>query len=241
MAEEKKDEGTTAPDITVKYQALEEKYNQTTAKLIDLEKRFGGVDLDKLKADAAAAKILETQLEEERKKKATGATSKEDFESEWEKRQSELVKKHKDTFEAEINPLKEKLSTYEAKEYERTVVESVLTTMTGQIVSGSEEFWRDMIRKEIKKDSEGNFQVVDEKGQAVYNDGRSALTVAEWVESKKAKYPFLVADRTTTGAHSGSTSNAGSSKSLIPPKGLGEHQLVQWFKDNPGAKPLGVR
>jgi len=241
MTEEKKEEGTSTPDITVKYQALEEKHQQTLAKLVDLEKRFGGIDLDKLKADAEAAKHLQAELEKERKAKATGSTSKEDFESEWEKRQSELVKKHKDTFEAEITPLKEKLSSYEAKEYERTVVESVLGTMTGQIVSGSEEFWRDMIRKEIKKDTEGNFQVIDDKGQAVYNDGRSALTVAEWVESKKAKYPFLVADRTTTGAHSGSTSNSGSHKSLIPPKGLGGDQLVQWFKDNPGAKPLGVR
>jgi hypothetical protein len=235
--EETKTEGTAAPEV----ESLKEKLHQTTAQLMDYEKRFKGIDLDRIKADADAAKHLQKQLDDLKKEKATGSKSKDDFESEWQRREQELIERHKQSFESEVNPLKEKLTSYERQEYERSVVESVLSNMTGQTVPGSEEFWRDMIRKEIKKDESGHLVVIDEKGQVVYNDGRSALTIAQWIDQKKAKYPFLVSDPTKPGAYKGSEGRqSNSSGALTPPKGATEQELIQFYAKNIGkvTKPI---
>ena len=173
------------------HQQVVEKLDKTTAraqrfegKLTDLERQleqFKGVDLEGLKAAKEELEIL-------RKQQAT--KSPDDLEA-WKKEEAEKIKnKVLSQTQSEIERLSTELATKDQILTELTVVDKVTNEIGENFNSDVMPFVKDIIRKRVKKNEDGEYVVLTEDGEPMYVSGKPATpqNLVDEIGSKHASF-----------------------------------------------------
>lgn len=165
---------------------LKENIQTWQAKTTDYEKRYAGIDPDKVKADAEA---LETLMKQ---KATTDGKAVEDLK----KRYEEQFAKEYGT---KIKELTENLTAKERKLYELTVTNAMLGK-TQHFQAGSADLLKGFFDKNCHLQDD-QIVIKDEKGEIRRSpaDPTKPMSPDEYVKELEAKFPYLVPSTTRKG------------------------------------------
>lgn len=153
--------------------------------------KFKGLDIEKLKADSEAL----TQLQHERAQNKPEEL-KAFREAEREKIRKEFAPKLEE-YETENKKLKGSL-------HEHLIVDKALTTVGAKFNEDAHIFVKDMIRRSMDRDEQGNIVVKDEQGNVRYSRAKPTekLGLEEWAEEIASKHPSIAKPTVTSGSKS---------------------------------------
>ena len=166
----------------------QEEVNELIGKRVaQVNKKFENVDLD----EYTALKSLKEQVEEET------LIKKEDFNG--------VLKKQKEKSDSEITRLRTELETIK--------IDGALIDAASKAKSVAPDHVAQLLRKNIKLDSEGNVIVTDKEGKQRYTDSADPMNVNQLVEEFLSGNTYFKSAGPSGAGSKGNTNNA-SSQSL---------------------------
>lgn len=187
------------------YNKAQEKVRNLGGKLTDLEKKleeFSGIDLVGLKADREALRNLE-------KERAQGSGKQEDLDA--------LIAAREKAVRDELQPNLEKyendLKSANSKIRELTIVDKGFSKISSQFNDDTHDFIKDLVRKNVDLDEEGNFIVKDKDGKVRYSQGSAnkPMSLDEYGAELAQKHPSFAKPTTTSGGRQNGTQTSGGS------------------------------
>jgi len=184
------------------YEALQEKFRREQARAIDYEKKFGGLDIEALKAKAEERDILARE-------KVSGDPDK--VKAEIDRAVSDVRKQ----LAKEIETRDEKLKRLSSENKELRVVDTVFAQAAGKFIDKAHSDLKRTIRETGDVDESGNIVFKSEKGEILYSKKNPSLPMQteEFIESLIEEKPHWAADFSIAGAK-----DAGEKKGATGPK-----------------------
>ena len=231
------EEGKTEEPKTIsieEHNKVVERARTFEGKLADLEKQlepFKSVNLTELQANNEAYQRLQ-------KEKAEGG-SKEDLDALLTAKEKEV----RAELQAKIDELEGNYGKTASELKEIQIVDKAFNGLASEIVAGSEEFVKDLIRKNVDS-VDGELVIKGQDGKPRYSktDATKHMTVAEWQAEVKASNPFFFKSTVISGTRQEGEkgSSNGSPARVAPPAGFGswpQSKQVEWYAANPNAEP----
>jgi len=165
----------------------QEEVNELIGKRVaQVNKKFDGVNMDEYKA----LKGFKEQIEEET------LIKKEDF--------NEVIKKQREKADAEVSKLRGELETIK--------IDGALIAASSKAKALSPDHVSQLLRKNIKLDSEGHVVVTDDNGTTRYTDNADPMTVDNLVEELLSSNQYFKAAGPSGAGSVGNTQHASQQK-----------------------------
>lgn len=226
----KEGEGNTNEliELRAENERLRARAQNFEGKLTDFEKRFSGIDPDKVRR-------LEAELDDFKNKDAGGDKGK------IEERINAAKEKIRAELGAQLEAAQGEANTLRGQVKELSVVGKVFGDAAGKFVSKFHPFLKDQIRQFCDADKEGNIIVKDSKGEIRYK-GSKPMSHADFIEELASENDYAVVSSDVSGSKGGGTkagTGNGSVSSLNQLSGLSSsEQMDRMRKMDP--KDLGA-
>lgn len=230
------DETTTSQaqpteDYKAKFEHQQELNRKREGQIYELQqavKKYEGVDIDGLKSTADKYKEMIASKGTDDEKQAL-------FEAE----KARLLADNESAQKA----LNERLNATNSKLKEYEVVNTVMDKIADSFTTDGQKIVRDMIRKEMDIDENGNIFRKGQDGKPMYINGSTLFGIEEMKNHILSEYPSIEADKQISGGKTQgnvSTTTANSGSTPAYPSGfanLPQKEKEAWFRANPNALP----